>query len=235
MNIAIVGGSGGIGSALVKQLISRPEVENIYASYHTARPGWSDPKITWHQLDVTLEASIMSWTEQINELDWLINAVGVLHTPDHGPEKTIKRLEPEYYLHNIRINALPQLLLAKHSHDKFRHQRKSIFAAVSARVGSIDENYLGGWYSYRASKAALNMGLKTLAIEWKRTLPNVIVAAMHPGTTDTNLSRPFQRNVPPEQLFSPEETAAKMLNVLDSLAVNDSGKFWSFDGTQLPW
>jgi len=110
-----------------------------------------------------------------------------------------------------------------------------VFATVSARVGSIEDNRLGGWFSYRASKAALNMCLKTLAIEWRRTLPNVAVAALHPGTTDTALSRPFQHNVPREQLFTPRQTANYLLNVLDGLEPAQSTQFLAFDGEWLPW
>jgi len=127
------------------------------------------------------------------------------------------------------------LLLAKHLHGKFRHGRPAVFATVSAKVGSIEDNRLGGWFSYRASKAALNMCLKTLAIEWHRSLPNVAVTALHPGTTDTALSRPFQRNVPDGQLFTPEQGVTRMLNVLDGLNSADSGQFLAFDGEKLPW
>ena len=235
MNIAIIGGGGGIGSALAQELLQRTDVKMVFATYHMDRPEWSDSRLAWQQVDITAEQSIQSWTKEIDELDWLINAVGILHTPENGPEKTIRRMDPEYYLQNIRINSLPQLLLAKHVHDKFKHGRPAIFTAISARVGSIEENYLGGWYSYRASKAALNMGIKTLSIEWKRSLPNVIVTALHPGTTDTGLSRPFQRNVPPSQLAQPDTTAARLIGILDNLTTSDSGKFLSFDGTELPW
>ena len=113
---------------------------------------------------------------------------------------------------NIRTNTLPSLLLAKHAGSKFKHQRPAVFAAVSAKVGSIADNRLGGWVSYRASKAAL-----------------------HPGTTDTALSKPFQRHVPAGQLFSPQKSAGYMLEVLDQLNTRDSGKFWAFDGELLPW
>jgi NAD(P)-dependent dehydrogenase (short-subunit alcohol dehydrogenase family) len=130
---------------------------------------------------------------------------------------------------------LPSLLLAKHLHGKFRHGRPAIFATVSAKVGSIEDNRLGGWVSYRASKAALNMCLKTLAIEWQRTLPNVAVTALHPGTTDTALSRPFQRNVPREQLFTPKRSVSGLLNVLDNLKPSQTGQFFAFDGERLAW
>ena len=102
-------------------------------------------------------------------------------------------------------------------------------------MGSIGDNRLGGWVSYRASKAALNMCMKTLSIEWRRTLPNVSVAVLHPGTTDTALSKPFQRNVPPGQLFSADRSVGDMLGVLDRLGQEDSGGFWAYDGERLPW
>ena len=120
-------------------------------------------------------------------------------------------------------------------HGNFRHGRPAVFATVSAKVGSIEDKRLGGWFSYRASKAALNMCLKTLAIEWRRSLPNVAVAALHPGTTDTDLSRPFQHNVPSGQLFTPAQSVSYMLDVLDGLNPADSGRFLAFDGEKLPW
>jgi NAD(P)-dependent dehydrogenase (short-subunit alcohol dehydrogenase family) len=159
----------------------------------------------------------------------------MLHTAEQGPEKTIRNIDPDFFLQSMLVNALPSLLLAKHLHGKFRHGRPAVFATVSAKVGSIEDNRLGGWVSYRASKAALNMCLKTLAIEWQRSLPNVAVAALHPGTTDTALSRPFQRNVPREQLFTPERSVNGLLNVLDNLKPSQTGQFFAFDGERLAW
>ena len=159
----------------------------------------------------------------------------LLHKPAKGPEKTIRQIDPSFFIESMSINALPSLLLAKHLHAKFRHGRPAVFATVSAKVGSIEDNRLGGWFSYRASKAALNMCLKTLAIEWRRSLPNVAVAALHPGTTDTPLSRPFQHNVPTGQLFAPAQSVSYMLDVLDGLNSADSGQFLAFDGEKLPW
>ena len=235
MNIAIIGGSGGIGRTFVEVLAAREGVSAIHATYHHTPPPFDHPLVSWHPLDITDESSIEAWAQNIGELDWLINAVGMLHEPEQGPEKSIRRLDPDFFMRNIQTNALPTLLLAKHLHKQFRHERPAIFATVSAKVGSIEDNYLGGWYSYRASKAALNMGLKTLSIEWQRTLPNVSVAALHPGTTDTALSKPFQRHVPPGQLQSPVYTVNALLNVLDNLTPEQTGKFWAFDGELLPW
>ncbi len=235
MNIVIAGGSGGIGGAFVAALAARPNVARIVASFNRHAPVSDHPKVTWHRLDVTDEAAVQEWAKQIDDVDWLINAVGFLHTSAQGPEKTVRHIDPTFFLDNVRVNSLPTLLLAKHFHSRFRHGRPAVFATVSARVGSIEDNRLGGWFSYRASKAALNMCIKTLAIEWRRTLPNVAVVALHPGTTDTALSRPFQRNVPHGQLFTPQYSVSGMLGVLDGLAADRSGQFLAFDGEVLPW
>ncbi len=235
MNIVIIGASGGIGNAFIEQLIMHTDVAQIHATYYHTKPLLNNAKVVWSQLDITNEQSIQQWTSTLGEIDWLINAAGLLHTAEHGPEKTIGQFDVDFFIDNIRINTLASMLLAKHTVRNFKHRRPAIFATLSARVGSIEDNYLGGWISYRASKAALNMCLKTLAIEWRRSLPNVTVAALHPGTTDTPLSKPFQRFVPEGQLHSPEQSVISMLNVLHSLRPNDSGCFRAFDGEQLPW
>jgi NAD(P)-dependent dehydrogenase (short-subunit alcohol dehydrogenase family) len=236
MNIVILGGSGGIGEAFIEKLAGRPNVETVVATYHRSKPPEvGRPNVSLQRLDLTNEPAIRDWAAQIGEIDWLINAVGMLHTPAQRPEKTIRHIDPAFFLQSMSINTVPTLLLAKHLYGKFRHGRPAVFATVSAKVGSIEDNRLGGWFSYRASKAALNMCLKTLAIEWRRSLPNVAVTALHPGTTDTALSRPFQHNVPTGQLFTPEQSVNYLLDVLDSLKPADSGRFLAFDGEELPW
>lgn len=235
MNIVIAGGSGGIGGAFVEALAGRSGVKKIIATCNRHAPAHDHPKVSWHRLDLTDETAIEEWAAQLDEIDWLINAAGILHTRSRGPEKSILHTDPAFFLESMSINALPALLLAKHLHGKFRHGRPGVFATVSARVGSIEDNRLGGWISYRASKAALNMSLKTLAIEWRRTLPNVAVVALHPGTTDTALSKPFQRYVPQGQLFTPEYSVSCMLGVLETLKPAESGQFLAFDGERLPW
>jgi NAD(P)-dependent dehydrogenase (short-subunit alcohol dehydrogenase family) len=235
MKIVITGASGGIGRAFSAALARRVEVESIVATWHSNPPDTEAGQVTWQRLDLTDEGAVRDWAQQLGEIDWVINAAGMLHSPAQGPEKTIRQLDPDFFLDNIRINTLPTLLLAKYLHPGFRHGRPAVFATVSARVGSIEDNHLGGWFSYRASKAALNMSLKTLAIEWRRMLPNVAVVALHPGTTDTPLSRPFHRNVPREQLFTPAQSVSYLLNVLDGLRPAQTGRFLAFDGEQLPW
>ena len=235
MNIAVIGASGGIGLAFVKNFVSCNNVDAVCATFNQNRPKFYHPKIDWQALNVIQENSIRTWSESLSEIDWLINAAGVLHTPHNRPEKTVGELEPEFFLRNVSINTLPTLLLAKWARVKFKHGRPAIFATVSAKVGSIEDNRLGGWYSYRASKAALNMCIKTLAIEWGRILPNVTVAALHPGTTDTALSRPFQKNVPEKKLFSADQSAHYLLKVLNRLTPEQTGQFWAYDGERLPW
>ena len=117
----------------------------------------------------------------------------------------------------------------------FRHDERSILAAISAKVGSIGDNQLGGWYGYRASKAALNMFMRNIAIEYRRTSPRTIAVVLHPGTTDTRLSQPFQKNVPAEKLFSVDRTVTQLLEVIENLEEGDSGQFFSWDGSPLPW
>ena len=135
----------------------------------------------------------------------------------------------------FRVNTLPSLLLAKHFSKALKQSPAPLLATISARVGSIEDNRLGGWYSYRTSKAALNMALKTLSIEWRHSHPRGCIAALHPGTNDTPLSKPFQANVAAKDLFEPANTAVSFVELLARLSPADSGRFWAWDGEILPW
>jgi len=166
-----------------------------------------------------------------------------LHTATEGPEKSIRQLEPEYFMQNMAINALPSLLIAKHIKPLLKPTAATIttdapatiYATVSARVGSITDNRVGGWYSYRMSKAALNMGMKTLSIEWARTLKQVCVVVLQPGTVDTELSKPFQGNVPEDKLFTVEYSAEKLLSVLAAMSAEQTGSFVDWSGAAISW
>lgn len=244
LKVAIVGASGGIGAALLDQLAQRDDIATIHATYYRSPASSSlgsigsfgnDTQIVWSELDASDETSVQAWLANVGKVDWLINCVGMLHTQTQGPEKTIKHLDVDHFSASMNTNCLPTMLLAKHAATAFKGTQNGIFATVSARVGSIEDNKLGGWYSYRASKAALNMVLKCVSIEWQRTLKNVRVLALHPGTTDSRLSKPFQSNVPEGGLFSPEKTARLLLAQLDSAQSKSSGRFIAYDGQEIPW
>jgi NAD(P)-dependent dehydrogenase (short-subunit alcohol dehydrogenase family) len=168
-------------------------------------------------------------------LHLVINCIGILHEGALQPEKSLRQLNAEQLLRYFQVNSIGSALVAKHIQPFFKRSDRAIFATLSAKVGSIGDNHLGGWYGYRASKAALNMLMRTTAIEYKRTCPRAIVVTLHPGTTDTQLSRPFQRSVPPEKLFGCDRTVRQLLGVLDQLQESDSGEFFSWDGSRLPW
>ena len=165
----------------------------------------------------------------------VIYCVGVLHNQNLSPEKSLRQINPENLIYSFQVNSIGAVLLAKHLMPLFNKTERSIFASISAKVGSIGDNRLGGWYGYRASKAALNMFLKTTAIEYNRRCPKTIVVALHPGTTDTRLFQPFQKNVPTGKLFPVEKTVHLLSQVISNLEQKDSGEFFSWDGSQLPW
>lgn len=244
LKVAIVGASGGIGAAILSLLAERDDVACIHATYFKSPAGSSlgnvsnfgnSTEIFWNELDASDDASVQAWMASVGQIDWLINCVGLLHTQSQGPEKSIKHIQADHFTLSMSVNCLPTMLLAKYAAAAFKGSPNGIFATISARVGSIEDNKLGGWYSYRASKAALNMVLKCLSIEWQRTLKNVRVLSLHPGTTDSRLSKPFQNNVPKGSLFSPEKTATLLIEQLDSAKSQPSGRFIAYDGQEIPW
>ena len=233
--VILVGGSGGIGRAMVKTLLTQLPDVRVFATYHSTAIPFRQERLSWRQLDIRDLDAIEQWSSEFDRVDWVLNFAGFLHGEAGGPEKSIRALDPDFLIDSIRVNSLPTLLLAKHFALALKQSPAPLLASVSARVGSIEDNRLGGWYSYRVSKAALNMALKTLSIEWKHSHPNGCVAALHPGTNDTALSKPFQANVKPENLFRPEYTASMFLKLLTQLDPARSGNFWSWDGEVIPW
>ncbi|MBE9047803.1 SDR family NAD(P)-dependent oxidoreductase [Pleurocapsales cyanobacterium LEGE 10410] len=246
INALIVGASQGIGLGFVRALLQQDNLQKIYATYRskqTARDLLAleqqhRDRLECLQVDITDESQIAAAAHKIQEskqLHLAIYCVGVLHEENLSPEKSLRQINAENLIYSFQVNSIGAVLLAKHLMPLFNKSDRSIFACISAKVGSIGDNRLGGWYGYRASKAALNMLLKTTAIEYSRRCPKTIVVALHPGTTDTRLSRPFQKNVPPGKLFPVEHTVELLSKVIAGLSIKDSGEFFSWDGSQLPW
>jgi NAD(P)-dependent dehydrogenase (short-subunit alcohol dehydrogenase family) len=244
----VTGASRGIGLEFVRQLLAAPNVVRVFAACR--RPALAtdltavasrEPRLRIVALDATDEAQIEAAARQVavetDRLHLVVNAAGVLHDAAAGmaPEKRLADVRPDTLAESFAVNAFGPLLVAKHFERLLAHRERAVFASISARVGSIGDNRLGGWYAYRGAKAAQNMFTKTLSVEWARTRRNVICVALHPGTTDTDLSRPFQANVPPEKLFAVERTVRQLLGVIDGLGSGDTGRFLSWDGREIPW
>jgi NAD(P)-dependent dehydrogenase (short-subunit alcohol dehydrogenase family) len=247
-NVLIQGASRGIGLEFVRQLLGEATPGRIFATCRDPQAAPSlvelaaqDPRLRLVRLDVASEESIRAAaatvTAEVQRLHLVVNCAGLLHDRDTGisPERRLADVQPDALAASFAVNAAGPLLVAKHFEPRLAHGDRAVFASISARVGSIGDNRLGGWYAYRGSKAAQNMFTKTLAIEWARSRRNVICVALHPGTTDTELSRPFQANVPPQKLFSVERTVAQLLTVIDRLTPADSGRFLAWDGTEIAW
>ncbi len=245
-NALVVGASGGIGLGFVQALLADHRVERLIATYRNPDTAEAllelektHPALVSLPLEITdegqVEEAIARISSIVPQLHLVVNCVGVLHDGNLQPEKSLRQINPDYLIRYFQINSIGAVLLAKHLMPLFKRDAQSVFATISAKIGSIEDNRLGGWYGYRASKAALNMFLKTASIEYSRRCPKTIITLLHPGTTDTRLSKPFQRNVPPEKLFPIERTVSQLLAIIDRLTLKDNGSFFSWDGSPLPW
>lgn len=226
----VVGASGGIGAAFEAALIE----EGAYEVVH----GFARSRGGAQHLDLLDEDSIAAAAATVAKGPpprLVIVATGVLHTDGQGPEKALRDLDPAWLAQVHAVNAIGPVLVAKHFLPLMPKGERTVFAALSARVGSISDNQLGGWYGYRASKAALNMLVRNLSIEERRRNSRAIVVALHPGTVDTALSRPFQGNVQPGRLFDAERAALQLLDVIEELNGPDSGKLFDFEGKEIPF
>ena len=170
--------------------------------------------------------------EQNIKIKILINAIGFLHDNYYSPEKKLQDISLEYMKKSFEVNTIPTALMIKYFCPTMIKQEKSIFASISAKVGSISDNYLGGWYSYRASKAALNQIIKTSSIEQKRLNKNLIMVSVHPGTVNTKLSRPF---IGKRKVQTPSESSTKIINLLEKLTIEDSGLFFDYNKNIIPF
>lgn len=223
--VTVIGASGGIGRALAETLEADPRCGLVLRLSRSA-----------DGLDLMDEASIVDAATRAavlaDEYDLIFDATGALEIAGQGPEKTIRALDPQVMAAQFAVNAIGPALLIKHFTPLMPRGRRAVFATLSARVGSIGDNRLGGWISYRAAKAALNQIVRTASIEIARSRSQALVVALHPGTVDTSLSAGFNSN---HTVFRPEDAARNLLAVIDALPANATGGFYAYDGRAIEW
>lgn len=231
----IIGASGGVGQGLMTAWEESDRVGTYHHHQPVEKKGQDQPR--WLPCNVLQPG----WADDLldasgSELpDTVVLCTGILHDNDHQPEKSITRFDRDWFSQSICTNTQPFGELAAAVTTRARRDQAVTLAVISAKVGSISDNHLGGWYSYRASKAALNMLVRTTAIEWRHRLPKSTLLTLHPGTTDSGLSAPFQKRLPEGQLHSPDYTGKRLADLIDGAEPKDSGAFLSWDGSLLPW
>ncbi|WP_016856046.1 SDR family NAD(P)-dependent oxidoreductase [Halomonas smyrnensis] len=234
----VTGASGGIGSALIDALLAEPRLARLHAVSRQA-VNRDDPRLTGHALDLGTEPGLTSLGEALDgqRLHLVINAMGMLHDEADGitPEKKLEDLDADALGRLFHVNAATPALLLKTLAPSLKGRHPVLIGSLSARVGSIDDNRMGGWYAYRASKAAHNMLMKTASVELRRLNPHACVTCLHPGTTDTELSAPFQARVPEGKLFTPNFVAERLLTVLSRRSPSDTGGFRDWDDQPIAW
>jgi NAD(P)-dependent dehydrogenase (short-subunit alcohol dehydrogenase family) len=233
---AVVVGAGGIGTAVASALadqgysevhvVSRGVETHLLSKVSTWCSDYSDPSI---------ESIARAISERPGTLERLVITNGILQGDGYRPERALRQLSRATMAQIFDVNTILPMLWLGAFHEALRQADKPRMAVLSARVGSIEDNHLGGWYSYRASKAALNMVLKSAAIEYARRLPLVKLVAFHPGTTDTGLSKPFQRGVAPDKLFTPAFVAEKLATLLDEVVPDSELSYLAWDGSSIEW
>lgn len=232
-NVVVSGGSGAIGSAFLNELARKYPQASIHSLSRRLKAS-APPGVQTLQVDYLDEDSLQAAAGQVagkGAVDLIILASGILHQGDITPEKSLRELSAEKLLELFSANTVAPALTAKHFLPLLPRDRRGVFAALSARVGSISDNHLGGWYSYRASKAALNMFIRNAAIEIRRRNPEAIAVGLHPGTVESGLSQPFLRNVAPDKRFSPQYSVSRMMAVVQTLTPSQSGHCFAWDGS----
>ena len=232
MRALVVGASGGLGSALVAQLDADARYTQIIAWSRSASVV-TGTKILANHIDLRDEATIAAAARSLGQVDLAIVATGLLHDGDLKPEKSWNSLDPSFMVRAFEINTVGPALIAKHVLPLLPRDRRAVFAALSARVGSIGDNRLGGWHSYRASKAALNQLIRCFSIELVAKRPLAICVGLHPGTVDTHLSKPYQAGLPKDKLFAPDQSARQLLQVIDGLTTAQSGRVYDWAGLEI--
>ena len=236
---SVIVGNGAIGLALVQRLLQRRQSASVAVLGRRMNEVSDDPRVSYFTFDAGSPDSVLEAAVRIQDsfsrIHLLVNTVGFLHTESQVPEKNLKAVRADSLLRSFQINAILLPLLAQGFSRLLRHDEPAVLASLSARVGSIEDNRLGGWYSYRASKAAHNMLLKTIAREWRISHRNVTVAALHPGTVRSRLSEPFLNQNYRNRVLTPEESATALLNIIENLGPGDSGSFLDWQGKLIPW
>ncbi|XP_057812211.1 uncharacterized protein LOC131026361 [Salvia miltiorrhiza] len=251
----VQGASRGIGLEFVKQLLEKSNKGHVVATCRNPSKATElldlknkfAERLDIHKLDLTIDSTIEETAKSVRDkygyLNLLVNASGILTVPNvMQPETTLNKVERASLLLAYEVNAVGPILVIKHMWPLLKagggtgtERETAIVASVSARVGSIGDNRLGGWHSYRASKSGLNQLSRTVSVEFARKKDPIICILLHPGTVDTDLSRPFQRNVAEGKLFTKEFSVQKLLGIINSVKASDNGKFFAWDGEEIPW
>jgi len=237
MRAVIIGASGGIGRAVVDQLSHREDITSLHA-YSRTPISTTSSKVISGAIDLEDESSIAAAAKHASQEappNLVFVTTGILSdSAGLKPEKSLRQQDMDAFQRVFTINTFGPALVAKHFIPIMPRKGRTVFAALSARVGSISDNRVGGWHAYRASKAALNMLIRNYAIEQNRRNEDFISVALHPGTVDTDLSKPFQSGVPDKQLFSASQSAEYLLDVIGQLDPSDSGKAFDWAGKEVP-
>lgn len=238
--VAIVfGANSAIAQALLPHFAQQYQVLAVTRSAEHEFPSGDPAHPISHYVTDYSESSLKALAEQVEEqwgeIDLLFCAVGVLHRAESGPEKKLAELNAEQLTHYFTANSIAPAMVLKHFVPLMPRSRTTKAVLLSAKVAGIGDNRLGGWYGYRASKAALNMLMKTASVELARSHRKLCLVALHPGTTDSPLSKPFTAKLSDDKLFSPQLTAERLWKVIEQLSPEDSGRFLHWDGTDLPW
>jgi NAD(P)-dependent dehydrogenase (short-subunit alcohol dehydrogenase family) len=251
--VLVTGASSGIGLAMVECLLADPMVARVFATSRHAESAEGvrglaarhGSRLVPIDADLATDAGIDAVAGRVRAdsgvLHLVVHCAGVLHEGlPHDevalqPERALAQLQRQGLERAFALNAFAPVLLARALLPCFDRASPLVFASLSARVGSIGDNRLGGWYAYRASKAAQNQLMRTLAIEWARTHPRACCVLLHPGTVDTPLSRPYQAGVRAQALFTAERAARQLLDIIQRLGPGDSGRFLAWDGQDVPW
>jgi len=239
-NALVLGASGGLAQALIAGFLADQNIETVIAVSSKPAPDsvQAESGLLWIQTEYA-EPAMAEVVEQLKDYSGSISRVcichGLLHTDSLWPEKRLEDIKPEALHEIFQANAVVPALWLKLLHRVLKAKQPTIVAALSARVGSISDNRLGGWYAYRSSKSALNMLLKNIAIEYARRVKNVKLISFHPGTTDTDLSKPFQAAVPEGKLFTPEFVAERLIGIMDNAVVDGQLSYLDWDNKTIPY